>query len=126
MDLAERKVKAAIVLHDADTKFTKEFKQVLNTEKIQPKQVLPVSPYLNAYVKRFIQTIQQKCLEHFVVLEEMHLDYLGIHHVDHWGSTLAGDEEVSDGSMSKSFRASSAARPAGPGAAVAEGDFAGA
>ena len=64
------------MLHDADTKFTKGFKQVLNAEKIQPKQVSPVSPNLNAYVERFIQTIQQECLDHFVVLGERHLDHL--------------------------------------------------
>ena len=70
MDMAEREEKADIILHDADTKFTKEFKEVLKSEKMRPKQITPVSPNLNAYVERFIQTIQQECLDQFVVLGE--------------------------------------------------------
>jgi putative transposase len=31
---------------------------------------------LNAYVERFIQTIQQECLDRFVALGLRHLDYL--------------------------------------------------
>ena len=33
-----------------------------------------VSPNLNAFVERFIQTIQQECLDHVVMVGEKHLD----------------------------------------------------
>ncbi|MCA9067669.1 MAG: integrase core domain-containing protein [Planctomycetaceae bacterium] len=37
-----------------------------------------------AYVERFIQTIQQECLDHFVVLGEKHLNYLVSEFVTHY------------------------------------------
>jgi putative transposase len=35
-----------------------------------------MAPNTNAYVERFIQTIQQECLDHFVVVSEAHLNYI--------------------------------------------------
>ena len=34
------------------------------------------SPNLNAYVERFIQSIQKECLDHFLIFGEKHFDYL--------------------------------------------------
>ena len=34
------------------------------------------SPNLNAYIERFVQTIQQECLDHFLIFGEKHFDYL--------------------------------------------------
>ena len=84
MDVADRDEKARIVLHDGDTKFTKQFKEVLKGEKIKPRQITPVSPNLNAYVERFIQTIQQECLDQFVVLGERHLDHIVREFAEHY------------------------------------------
>ena len=68
--------KKALVFHDRDTKFTEQFREILKAEGLRPKKLSPVSPNLNAYVERFIQTIQQECLGHFVVVGQRHLDYL--------------------------------------------------
>jgi putative transposase len=32
--------------------------------------------HANAYVERFIQTLQQECLDHFIVVGESHLNYI--------------------------------------------------
>ena len=84
MDVADREEKADIIMHDADTKFTKEFKELLKSEKLRPTQVAFRSPNCNAYVERFIQTIQQECLDQFVVLGERHLDHLVQEFVDYY------------------------------------------
>ena len=34
------------------------------------------SPNLNAFVERFIQTIQVECMDHFLIFGEKHFDYL--------------------------------------------------
>ena len=64
------------MLHDSDTKFTSQFQDILKAEGMRPKKLVPVSPNLNAYVERFIQTIQQECLDHFVVVGESHLNHI--------------------------------------------------
>jgi putative transposase len=76
MDLPEGDRQRAIVLHDSDTKFTKQFREILKAEGLRPKKLIPVSPNLNAYCERFIQTIQQECLDHFVVVGESQLNYI--------------------------------------------------
>jgi putative transposase len=76
MDLPDGDRKKALVFHDRDTKFTQQFQDVLKAEGLRPKKLTPVSPNLNAYVERFIQTIQQECLDHFVVVGQAHLNYI--------------------------------------------------
>jgi len=76
MDLPDGDRQRAIVLHDADTKFTNQFRGILKSEGLRPHKLIPVSPNLNAYVERFIQTIQQECLDHFVVVGKRHLNYI--------------------------------------------------
>jgi putative transposase len=44
----------------------------------------PHSPNLNAFVKRWIQAIQIECLDHFVVMGHMHLNYLVREFVEHY------------------------------------------
>ena len=84
MHVGEGTVKATELLHDSDTKFTKSFRQILKSERIRPHRLTPVSPNLNAFVERFIQTLGQECLDHFIVLGEKHLDYLVREFVHHY------------------------------------------
>ena len=42
------------------------------------------APNTNAYVERFIQTLQVECLDHFLVFGEKHLDYLVREYVEHY------------------------------------------
>jgi putative transposase len=42
------------------------------------------SPNTNAYVERFIQTLQQECLDYFIVFGERHMDYLVREMVEHY------------------------------------------
>ena len=58
---------------------------MIRDDQRQPShQVSFVSPNLNAYLKRFIQTIQHECLDQFVVLGERHLDHLVREFVEHY------------------------------------------
>jgi transposase InsO family protein len=42
------------------------------------------TPNLNAYVERFIQSVQVECLDHFLVFGEKHFDYLVREYVEHY------------------------------------------
>ena len=63
-------------------------------QKVTPKVAGPIhlnviklqyrSPNTNAYVERFIQTLQQECLDYFIVFGEQHMDYLVREMVEHY------------------------------------------
>jgi putative transposase len=48
------------------------------------KRISYRAPNLNAYVERFIQTIQVECLDHFLIFGEKHFDYLVREYVEHY------------------------------------------
>lgn len=74
------------LIHDWDTKFTDQFDAILESEGASIHRVGPLKPNLNAYAERFIQTIQQECLDHFVVLGEKHLNYIVREYVAHYNT----------------------------------------
>jgi putative transposase len=63
-----------IVQRDRDSKYAKSFDQVLRRNKIKPKIGAYRAPNTNAFVERFVQSIQQECLDRFVVFGERHMD----------------------------------------------------
>ena len=42
------------------------------------------SPNQNAYVERFVQTIEQECLDKFIVFGREHLDHVCREYVEHY------------------------------------------
>ncbi len=68
--------KPAIVMHDRDTKFTKEFKQTLVNAGVRTNPLPKASPNLNGRCERFIETIKLECLNKFIIFGKRHLDHL--------------------------------------------------
>jgi putative transposase len=64
------------IVCDKDTKFTEQFEAILESDDIELKRTAVRAPNQNAYAERFAQTIQQECLDHFVVLGEKHLRHI--------------------------------------------------
>ena len=69
-------LKADIVMHDRDGKFTEDFDQTLKDAELRVQKAAYRSPNTVAFVERFIQTMQQECLDHFIVFGERHMDHL--------------------------------------------------
>src|SRR5262249_43538572 len=64
------------LIRDLDTKFVREFDQVLEADGVEILRVGPQKPNLNAYADRFVQTVKQECLHHFLIFGEAHLRHL--------------------------------------------------
>ncbi|WP_222434921.1 integrase core domain-containing protein [Blastopirellula retiformator] len=64
------------LIRDRDTKFQPAFDAAIEADGAEVKVGAFRSPNTNAFVERFIQTIQQECLDKFVVFGEPHMDYL--------------------------------------------------
>jgi len=75
---------ASIVMHDRDTKFTASFDRLLKSANLDVKKTAHCSPNTAAYVERFIQTLQQECLDYFIVFGPQHMDHLVSEMVTHY------------------------------------------
>jgi len=64
------------VIHDHDSKYTAEFDAILKSEGVEIKKVGPRAPNLNAFAERWVQSVRQECLEHFIVFGEAHLRHI--------------------------------------------------
>jgi putative transposase len=73
-----------LVLHDNDTKFGSAFRKALRTRRARPVRLQLCSPNLNAYAERFIQTLQQECLDHFMIFGCRHMDHLVREFLEHY------------------------------------------
>jgi putative transposase len=78
------KLPATLVFRDRDGAYSPHFDAVLRNSGIGVRKTSPKSPNLQAYVERFIQSIQQECLDHFIVCGAGHFDYLVSEYVAHY------------------------------------------
>jgi putative transposase len=76
--------KIEIVFHDRDAKLTREFDERLQSRGIAVKRLRPLSPNLNAFIERWIQSVKQECLDHFIVLGQTHLNHPVSEYVQHY------------------------------------------
>jgi len=84
--VANRDDRPEYLLRDRDSKFTRQFDEILKAGSVKP-QMLPFrSPNLNARCERVIQTIQQECLDNFLVFGTRHLDYLISEFVEYYNT----------------------------------------
>jgi putative transposase len=73
-----------VLIIDNDTKYTREFDAIFESEGTEVKRVGPIAPNLNAYAERFAQTLRVECLDHFVVCGEKHLRHLVTEFLEHY------------------------------------------
>jgi putative transposase len=77
-------LKVDLVTRDNDQIYKKGFDRVMAKAGIRAKRLALRAPNTNAFVERFIQTIQVECLNHFLVFGEKHFDYLVREFVEHY------------------------------------------
>jgi putative transposase len=65
--LAEKPQQPGLLLIDHDKKLVREFDAVLKAVWVEVKHMVRWAPNLNAYAERWVQSIQQDCLDHFLV-----------------------------------------------------------
>ncbi len=83
-DAKEKDLPVAMVLRDRDSNYGHGFDGVLGQSGAEAR-VLPVrSPNTNAYVERFVQTVQQECLDQFIAFGIEHLDLLCREYAKHY------------------------------------------
>lgn len=69
-----------------ETLFVPEFDAFLQAEGVAVKKVGPLAPNLNAVAERWVQSVKQECLDHFVVVGEEYLRFLVTSYVRYYNT----------------------------------------
>jgi putative transposase len=69
---------------DRDSRFTKEFRSILNVSGVKIIRTPPRSPNLNAFAERFVRSIKQECLSRMIFFSERQLRIAVGQFVEHY------------------------------------------
>ena len=72
------------LIHDRSPLFSDAFTQILKCGGIEPVQLPPRSPNLNAYAERFVRTIKENCLDQMILFGESSLRRATAEFVEHY------------------------------------------
>ena len=64
------------IIRDRDSKLTTQFCSILESKGVEFREIPPLSPNLNPFSERWVQSVKRECLDRFVVLGEGQLRYL--------------------------------------------------
>jgi putative transposase len=73
----------AIVVRDNDSKYGNAFDKALKGANVEVQRIPFRSPNMNAFVERWIGSIQRECLDHFIAVGATHLNLLVSEYVEH-------------------------------------------
>ncbi|MEX0643080.1 MAG: integrase core domain-containing protein [Pirellulales bacterium] len=81
---AAEQLPCEIVTRDYDGMFSMAFDQVFKDRSIQVKPVGPHAPNLNAFIERWIQSLQHEALHHFIIFGKEHFDQIVVAYVAYY------------------------------------------
>ena len=75
---------AHYLIHDRDTKYTREFRDLLKASGIEPLRLPARSPNLNAFAERWVRSIKDECLNRFILFGEKSLRHVLNEYMAHY------------------------------------------
>src|ERR1700704_3679551 len=72
------------LLHDRDTKFTRSFRAMIVSGRVEPLALPARSPNLNAYAERWVRSVKEECLCKVILFGERSLRRALSDYVDHF------------------------------------------
>ena len=82
--LSERSTPVRFLIHDRDSKFTRDFDIVFRSEGIEIVRTPVQAPKANAIAERFVRTVRAECLDWLLILNRRHLERVLQIVVDHY------------------------------------------
>jgi hypothetical protein len=81
---SERSTPLRFLLHDRDSKFTRDFDNVFQSELIEIVRTPIRAPKANAIAERFVRTVRAECLDWLLIVNRRHLERVLRVLVDHY------------------------------------------
>jgi putative transposase len=82
--LSERSIPPRFLIHDRDSKFTRDFDNVFRSEGIEIVRTPIRAPKANAIAERFVRTVRAECLDWLLIVNRRHLERVLRVFVDHY------------------------------------------
>ncbi len=76
MEFDDEEDKPTHLIRDNDSKFPPQFDAVFKAENVDVVRTCVRAPNMNAFMERWLQSLQIECLDHFVVFGEDHFRHL--------------------------------------------------
>jgi putative transposase len=74
------------VIRDRDGMFVPQFDAVLKNASVRVPRATAQAPNQYAFIERWVKSICEECLRHFIVLGQQHFDFLVSSHVDFYNT----------------------------------------
>jgi putative transposase len=81
--LSERSMPVRFLIHDRDSKFTRDFDIVFRSERIEIVRTQVQAPKANAIAQRFVRTVRAECLGWLLILNRRQSERVLRTFVDH-------------------------------------------
>jgi hypothetical protein len=72
------------LLHDRDTKYTRSFRAIIASGRVEPLALPAHSPNLNACAERWVRSVKEECLSKVILFGERSLRRAPSNYVDHY------------------------------------------
>jgi putative transposase len=72
------------LLHDRDTKYTRSFRAIIASGRVEPLALPAHSPNLNAYAERWVRSVKEECLSKVILFGERSLRRALNDYVEHF------------------------------------------
>ncbi len=73
-DLADAGITTKFLVRDRDTKYVGSFDEVFKAEGTEILRTPFRTPNANAFAERFVRTVRSECLDHLLVVNQVHLE----------------------------------------------------
>jgi putative transposase len=84
--LRERSTPVSFLIRDRDSKFTRDFDAVFQSEGIESIQTPCRAPKATAIAERFVRTVRSECLDWLLIVNQRHLERVLRVFVNHYNS----------------------------------------
>ena len=72
------------LLHDRDTKYTRSFRAIITSGRVEPLALPARSPNLNAFAERWVRSVKEECLSKAILFGERSLQRSLSEYVEHY------------------------------------------
>ena len=86
MSLQDRGATVRFLVHDRDSKYSRDFDEIFRSEGIEIIRTPVRAPRANAHAERWVQSLRRECLDRILIVGRRHLERVVRSYISHYSS----------------------------------------